>query len=197
MEHSKKSKSTPPLGSTPAISLHHVWESSTPQIPEVQLPVPHRPNEQAAAQFSPPNFSHFHAGPACKLSSPFLFPSLLPCVPARRPAPACPLSRAEATTGVPPHGALRGGGGEAQGRGGEAAVVASAAVPLARAARRAGRGRVWAWRRELPDPAGRHEHLDWGSGKGEMPREEGRNRRASSTAAAPARRESSSAAAGR
>ena len=42
---------------------------------------------------------------------------------------------------MPPHGALRGGGGEAQGRGGEAAVVASAAVPLARAvAAESGRG---------------------------------------------------------
>ena len=105
--HSQNSRSTLPtplhqLHSTPPFIVHSVWESSTPQIPEVQLPVPHRPNEQAAAQFSPPNFSHFPAGPACKLSSPFLFPSLLPCVPARRPAPACPLDRAEACTGVPP-----------------------------------------------------------------------------------------------
>ena len=94
--HSQNSRSTLPtplhqLHSTPPFIVHSVWESSTPQIPEVQLPVPHRPNEQAAAQFSPPNFSHFHAGPACKLSSPFLFPI---------PPPVC--ARAEACTGVPP-----------------------------------------------------------------------------------------------
>ena len=94
--HSQNSRSTLPtplhqLHSTPPFIVHSVWESSTPQIPEVQLPVPHRPNEQAAAQFSPPNFSHFHAGPACKLSSPFLFPI---------PPPVC--ARAEACTSVPP-----------------------------------------------------------------------------------------------
>ena len=82
--HSQNSRSTLPtplhqLHSTPPFIVHSVWESSTPQIPEVQLPVPHRPNEQAAAQFSPPNFSHFHAGPVRKLSSTSI--STLPVLP--------------------------------------------------------------------------------------------------------------------
>ena len=113
--------------STPLFIVYYVWETSTPQISEVELPLPHGPNKQAAAQFNPSNFSYFHTGPICKLSSTFLPTFLFPlpppvCAPdpegrpgmtdsraRRRAPPACPLVHAEALPGI--RRAQRRGGG--------------------------------------------------------------------------------------